>query len=94
MLDEQLRDRVRHDRRLVDVRIEAAAAGTGMQHVPQRNTARLQPLQPLPIGKIPRKAEQLGQNRPERVARMRVILLRFEGSLSRHAAQNQDSCPR
>ena len=78
------------DAGLVDRRIEAAGPRAGMEDIPDRDTSRRQFGGALPV--IARlQPEQAGHDRPERVARMGVILSARQRFAARHAAQDEDA---
>ena len=70
-------------------RIQAARPGAAIEHIPERNTMRLQRQYPLRIRHLRIKAEQGAHDGPEAVTRVTVVLLRAQRSHTGHAAQHQ-----
>lgn len=75
---------------VADIRIKAAVAGTGRNHVPQCDMVRQQQIQFIVI-RIERvgRAEQRRHDPPERVSRVSIILRLFQRFYPRHRPQNQ-----
>ena len=76
---------------VLDSRIEAALAAAGIQHVPYGNAGPAQLGFPCLIIQLRRKAQHFAHERPERIARVRVILVGGERGQPRHAAEDQDA---
>lgn len=75
---------------VADIRIQAAVAGAGRNHVPQGNMVRQEQIQLVVIrSERVGRAEQRRHNPPERVLRVGVILRLFQRFYPRHRPQNQ-----
>lgn len=74
-----------------DAGIKASRPHASLQHVPERDTAPLQHFQPFGIGQGGVSVRQRAHDRPEMIAGMGVILLRFQGGRAGHAAENKDA---
>lgn len=80
--------------RIGDGCVEAACPIAGREHVPQADSmgqqAREAPFVWLPVQRL---AEQIAQQAPELIARVRVVLARRQRSLGRKAAENKARDP-
>jgi len=90
LIAKEPREVVHRDRSIIDIRVQAPAAVASRQHVPDRNPAERQLPDPLRVSNTRIKPKQLPHDRPERIARMCVILPRPQRRLARHAPQNED----
>lgn len=72
---DQCRQRIGHFRATHDVGIQAAAPLALANHIPQADLCRHQCLQPLSVGQSCVEAADIGQQRPETIARMGVVAL-------------------
>src|SRR5262245_12221871 len=73
-----------------DRRVETARSRAGSERIPECDLRAIKNNQPFLIGKKGPRAEQLAHDAPERVAGMRVILLRLQRNFARHAAEDKD----
>ena len=70
------REIIHHQGGWIDVCVEAAGARTRCQHIPHRNTGRLQYRNPGSVSQFRLGTEQIAHDHPEGIARMRIILPR------------------
>ena len=81
-----------YDRFIVDRGIEAALPDAASDHVPERNAGRRERCLAARVGRLWIKAADHPENRPEMIARVRVVLPRSKRGITRHAAKNQQAC--
>lgn len=75
---------------VADIRIKAAVAGTGRNHVPQCDMVRQQQIQFIVIQtERIRRVKQLCHNPPKRILRVGVVLRLLKRPNPRHRTQNQ-----
>src|SRR6056297_246309 len=86
---EQAVEIVRHDRGRLHFLVQAAVPAAFTDHVPQGDAMFAQPGQATRVGKLAVDAEQRFHDRPERIARMRIIRLHIQRAGTGHAAEHQ-----
>jgi len=79
------------DRRLDDVRVQARSSRAGREHVPEGDPAIPERSDPLGVGRFAGDAETGFDERPEQVARVRIVLARPQRGLARHRAEDQQA---
>ena len=80
--------------RIGDRRIEAALTVAGVEHIPQSHAVREQPFESTLVRHaVQGLADQVANEAPELVARVRVVLARGKRCLRRKAAEDQAGDP-
>ncbi len=89
MLRQKFRKVIRDDAVLIDGGVEAAFAAAGLEYIPQRDMRVLQCCGALWIRRLRIEIQQFTHNPPERIARMRIVLLHLQRHNAGHRAENQ-----
>ena len=92
MTFEKLAEVVGHHAVRLHRRVQAPDAPARAKYVPHRNTVGRQSRNAGVIRLRSGELEDLAHDPPERVSRIRVVLLLAKGHHARHVAENQDAC--